>query len=31
VIVDENGLIYADDRITGGLCILRYTGMPPLD
>ena len=31
VIVDENGLIYAADRITGGLYILRYTGKAPLD
>jgi len=31
VIVDEKGLIYADDRITGGLYILRYTGKLPLD
>ena len=31
VIVDEKGLIYADDRVTGGLYILRYTGKPPLD
>lgn len=31
VIVDENGLIYANDRATGGLYILRYTGRTPLD
>jgi hypothetical protein len=31
VIVDEKGLIYANDRGTGGLYILRYTGKPPLD
>ena len=31
VIVDEKGLIYADDRVTGGLYILRYTGKLPLD
>jgi hypothetical protein len=31
VIVDEKGLIYADDRVTGGLYILKYTGKPPLD
>jgi hypothetical protein len=31
VIVDETGLIYADDRGTGGLYILRYTGKAPLD
>ena len=30
-IVDEKGLIYANDRIAGGLYILRYTGKPPLD
>lgn len=30
-IVDENGLIYANDRFTGGLYILRYTGSAPLD
>ena len=30
-IVDENGLIYANDRFTGGLYILRYTGAAPLD
>jgi len=30
-IVDENGLIYANDRFTGGLYILRYTGSVPLD
>ena len=26
VYVDENGLIYANDRLTGGLDIIRYTG-----
>jgi hypothetical protein len=31
VIVDEKGLIYAADRISGGLYILRYTGTTPLD
>jgi hypothetical protein len=30
-IVDENGLIYSNDRHTGGLYILRYTGKVPLD
>ena len=30
-IVDERGLIYANDRFTGGLYILRYTGTAPLD
>jgi len=31
VIVDEKGLIYADDRVTGGLYIPKYTGKAPLD
>ena len=31
VIVDEKGLIYAADRSTGGLYILKYTGKAPLD
>jgi hypothetical protein len=31
VIVDERGLIYICDRVTGGLYILEYTGAPPLD
>ena len=31
VIVDEKGLIYAVDRVTGGLYILKYTGKVPLD
>jgi hypothetical protein len=30
-IVDENGLIYTNDRVSGGLYILRYTGQAPLD
>lgn len=30
-IVDERGLIYANDRFRGGLYILRYTGTVPLD
>ncbi len=30
-IVDERGLIYANDRFTGGLYILRYTGTAPMD
>jgi hypothetical protein len=30
-IVDDKGLVYANDRISGGLYILRYTGKPPLD
>ena len=31
VYVDENGLIYANDRFSGGLDIIRYTGSVPLD
>ncbi|HJS87606.1 MAG TPA: hypothetical protein VJ779_19300, partial [Acetobacteraceae bacterium] len=31
VYVDENGLIYANDRLAGGLYVIRYTGMVPLD
>jgi hypothetical protein len=30
-IADENSLIYANDRISGGLYILKYTGPKPLD
>lgn len=30
-IVDEHGVIYANDRTTGGLDVLRYTGAAPLD
>jgi hypothetical protein len=30
VYVDEKGLIYANDRVTGGLYILEYTGTVPL-
>jgi hypothetical protein len=30
VYVDENGLIYANDRLAGGLYIIRYTGTVPL-
>ena len=30
VYVDENGLIYANDRFAGGLYIIRYTGSVPL-
>jgi hypothetical protein len=30
-IVDEKGLIYANERSTGGLYILEYTGTVPLD
>src|SRR5262249_5534282 len=31
MIVDDKGLIYANDRISGGLYIFEYTGSPPLD
>jgi hypothetical protein len=31
VYVDENGLIYANDRLMGGLYIIRYTGSVPLN
>lgn len=31
IYVDENGLIYANDRFTGGLYIIRYTGPVPLN
>lgn len=31
VYVDENGLIYANDRLSGGLDIIRYTGSEPLE
>ncbi len=30
VLVDERGIIYANDRFTGGLYILEYTGPAPL-
>lgn len=30
VYVDENGLIYANDRLAGGLYIVKYTGKVPL-
>jgi hypothetical protein len=30
VYVDENGLIYANDRLSGGLDIVEYTGSVPL-
>jgi hypothetical protein len=30
VYVDENGLIYANDRLSGGLDIVKYTGPVPL-
>ena len=30
VYVDEHGLIYANDRLSGGLYIIRYTGKVPL-
>jgi len=31
VYVDENGLIYANDRLTGGLYVIRYNGTVPLN
>ena len=31
VYIDGGGMIYANDRFTGGLYILRYTGQVPLD
>ena len=31
VYVDENGLIYANDRFSGGLDIIRYSGSVPLE
>lgn len=31
VYVDEHGLIYANDRLSGGLYIVRYTGESPLN
>jgi len=31
LIVGKDGLIYANDRFTGGLFILKYTGKVPLD
>jgi hypothetical protein len=31
VYVDENGLIYANDRLAGGLYIIRYAGSVPLE
>ncbi|HEY1933063.1 MAG TPA: hypothetical protein VGG99_13700 [Acetobacteraceae bacterium] len=31
VYVDDHGLIYANDRFTGGLDIIKYTGSVPLD
>jgi hypothetical protein len=31
VYVDEHGLIYANDRLSGGLYVIRYTGKVPLD
>jgi hypothetical protein len=30
IYVDENGLIYANDRLSGGLDIIKYTGSVPL-
>ena len=31
IYVDETGLIYANDRLSGGLYIIRYTGKVPLE
>jgi len=31
VYLDEHGLIYANDRLSGGLYIVRYTGESPLN
>lgn len=31
VYVDEHGLIYANDRLTGGLYVIKYTGSVPLN
>jgi len=31
LIVGKNGLIYTNDRFTGGLYILQYTGKTPLN
>jgi hypothetical protein len=31
VLVDDRGLVFACDRLTGGLYVLRYTGRQPLD
>ncbi|HVH77196.1 MAG TPA: hypothetical protein VM755_19950 [Stellaceae bacterium] len=31
IYVDEHGLIYANDRLSGGLYVIRYTGKVPLD
>jgi hypothetical protein len=31
VYVDEKGLIYANDRFSGGLYIIKYTGSTPLN
>ena len=31
ILVDDKGLIYANDRISGGLYIFEYTGSQPLD
>ena len=30
VYVDEKGLIYTNDRVTGGLYVMEYTGTTPL-
>jgi hypothetical protein len=31
VLVDERGIIFAADRVSGGLYVLKYTGSVPLD
>ena len=31
IYVDEHGLIYANDRLTGGLYVIKYTGTTPLN
>jgi len=31
LVVDENGLIYANDRLAGGLYVIRYSGTTPLE
>ena len=31
IYVDENGIIYTGDQLTGRLYIIKYTGQVPLD
>ncbi|MES2184305.1 MAG: hypothetical protein V4505_07155 [Pseudomonadota bacterium] len=31
IYVDEKGIIYADDRLSGGLYVMQYTGSVPLE